>query len=112
MNVNRKITKKVDESVLECRKNIVNATIELLKSIGAESGEDVLFRKTLFIFQHKENTTETIVCDRIMFGHDKAATQYYFVSMDGDKWCRGSYQLSLDSLNIIYKEVLKVVRAY
>ena len=112
MKINTKINTRVNESVAECRKVLVDATIELLKSIGAETGQDVVFKKMLFLFQHKENTTETIVCDRIMICHEKSAHQYYFVSLDDNKACQTSDMLSLSTLQIIYEEVRNLVRNY
>ena len=109
MKINPKINKQVNDSVAECRKVIVEATISLLKSIGAESGQDVMFPKTLFLFQHKENTTETIVADRIAWCDGRGDKSFYMLEMDG-KMNTSDMMLSLSSLMIVYKEVKEVVR--
>ena len=111
MKINAKINKKVNESVAECRKVIVDATIELLKSIGAESGQDVVFSKTLFLYQHKENTIETILADRIAWCDGRGDQSFYMIEMDG-KMYTSNGMLSLSSLMVVYKEVKNVVRKY
>ena len=111
MKINSKINKRVNESVAECRKVIVEATINLLKSIGAESGQDVTFSKTLFLFQHKENTTETIIADRIAWCDGRGDKSFYMLEMNGNMHT-SDMMLSLSSLMIIYKEVKKIVKEH
>lgn len=110
MKINRSIQKRVDKSVLECRNVIVEATIELMKNLGAESGQDVVFPKTLFLFQHKGSTTETIVADRIAWCDGRGDKDFYMLENDG-KMHRSDLMLSLSSLIVVYKEVKKVVMA-
>ena len=97
-------------AVSNCREVLVQETINLLKQIGAEDGQDVLLGQMLFLYQRKGNTTETVVCDRIAYGSDKCASRFYFVSMDDNKMCQSSIFLSIDSLMAIYEAVRKVVR--
>ena len=111
MKINAKINKKVNDSVADCRRVIVDATIDLLKSIGAESGENVSFSKTLFLYQHKDNSTETILADRIAWCDGRGDQSFYMIEMDG-KMYTSDIMLSLSSLMIVYKEVKKVVRNY
>lgn len=108
MKINPKINKRVNESVAECRKVLVNATIELLKSIGAERGGDVSLGEMLFMFQSKGNTTETIICDMIAY-EDRCSNPYLIVSQ-GDS-CHSSCFLSIDSLLVIFDAVKAVVRS-
>jgi hypothetical protein len=110
MKINPKINKQVAESVAECRKVIIGATIELLKSIGADSGQDVTFKKTLFLFQHNGNTTETIIADRIMWCDGRGDKPFYMLEMDGSMH-KSDMMLSLSNLMTVYKEVRNVVRA-
>ena len=111
MKINPKINERVNNSVAECRKVLVDATIELLKSIGAETGQDVLFTKTLFLFQHKGNTTETVVCDRISFG-PKEEIPFLIVSMGEAGMVKSSIFMPISTLQAIYEEVREVVREY
>lgn len=108
MKINPKINKRVNESVAECRKVLVDAIIELLKSIGAERGEEVSLGKMLFMFQSKGNTTETIICDMIAY-EDRCSNPYLIVSQ-GDS-CHSSSFLSIDSLLLIFDAVKAVVRS-
>lgn len=96
-------------AVSNCREVLVQETINLLKLIGAEEGQDVLLGQMLFLYQRKGNVTETVVCDRIAYGGDKCASRFYFVSMNG-VMCRSSVFFSIDSLLAIYEAVRKVVR--
>ena len=110
MKIKPSIGKNVSVAVSNCREVLVQETINLLKQIGAEDGQDVLLGQMLFLYQRKGNTTETVVCDRIAYGSDTCASRFYFVSMDDNKMCQSSIFLSIDSLMAIYEAVRKVVR--
>ena len=111
MKINKKTNERVNNAVAECRKALVESTIDLMKQIGAESGQDVLFTKTLFLFQHKGNTTETIVADRIAWCDGRGERSFYLLEMDGEMH-RSDMMLSLSSLMAIYKEVSKIVKEH
>ena len=96
-------------AVANCREVLVKQTIELLKAIGAEPGQDVLLGQILFLYQRKGNTTETVVCDRIGYMDGRGGSPFYIVSMNGEM-CRSSVFLTIDSLLAIYEAVRKVVR--
>lgn len=110
MKIKSSIGKNVGVAVTNCREVLVQETINLLKLIGAEDGQDVMLGQMLFLYQRKGNTTETVVCDRISYGPDECSERFYFVSMEGDVMCRSSIFLSIDSLMAIYEAVRKVVR--
>ena len=98
MKIKPSVNKNVTAAVQNCREVLVNETIGLLKQMRAEQGQDVLLGKALFLYQHKGNTTETVVCDRI--GSDE------YVPPRSDMF------LTIDSLRTIYEEVRRVVREY
>lgn len=108
MKINSKINKRVNESMAECHKVLVNAIIELLKQIGTEVGQDVLFRKTLFLFQSFNNTTETKIADRIAYCEREGGTSYFIISMGSDCTASDAY-MNLSNLKLIYDEVRKIV---
>ena len=108
MKINSKINKRVNESVAECHKVLVDAIIELLKQIGAKDGQDVLFRKILFLYESFNNTTETKLADRIAYCKREGHTPYIIISMGSDCTASDAY-LSLSSLELIYNEVRKIV---
>ena len=108
MKIKASIGKNVSVAVSNCREVVVKETINLLKSIDAEEGQDVLLGQMLFLFQRKGNTTQTVVCDRIVYS---SAHSFYIVSMNGEM-CRSSVFLTIDSLLAIYETVRKVVREY
>ena len=112
MKIKPSVNKNVTAAVKNCREVLVAETIGLLKQIGAEQGQDVLFRKMLFLYQHKGNTTETILCDRIAYVENRSGNGYYMVSMGKDEYVApvSDLFLSLSSLQIIYDEVRRVVR--
>lgn len=112
MKVNPKITKQVNDSVAECRKVLVSSTIKLLRQIcKSESYEVVVFSRILFLYQTKNNVSETILADRIEYNWE-TNPDYFFVTMDGDNMAQSSANLSLSNLQAIYEEVLKLVRNY
>lgn len=108
MKINSKINKRVNESVAECRKVLTDAIIELLKSIGAENGQDVSFGKMLFMYQSKGNTTETIICN--MIAYEDRCSNPYLIVRQGDSY-HSSYFMSIDSLLVIFDAVKAVVRS-
>lgn len=112
--IKQSINQNVMAAVSNCREVLVNETVNLLKVIGAEQGQDVVFRKVLFLYQHKGNTTETIICDRISYAGREGSTPYYVVSMGMDVYYSpvSNTFLSLSSLQAIYDEVKRVVREY
>lgn len=110
MKIKPSIGKNVSVAVGNCREVLEQETINLLKQIGAEGGQYVLLGQILILYQRKGNTTETVVCDRIVYGTDKYARRCYFVSMDDNKMCQSSVFLSIDSLMAIYEAVRNVVR--
>jgi hypothetical protein len=109
MKIKSSIGKNVSVAVSNCREVLVQETINLLKSIGAEEGQDVLLGQMLFLYQRKGNTTETVVCDRIVYSEGRDGSSFYIVSMDGEM-CRSSVFLTVDSMLAIYEAVRNVVR--
>jgi len=113
MKIKPSVNKNVKEAVKNCREVLVNETVGLLKQMRAEPGQDVLFKKALFLYQHKDNTTETVVCDRIAYCPSMTRS-FYILSMGEDMYVppRSDIFLTLDSLRIVYEEVRRVVREY
>ena len=93
-----------------CRNVLVQETVNLLKLLGAEPGQDVLLKEMLFLYQRKGNVTETVVCDRIAYNDERGGKPFYTVCIDGDRMFKLSSFLSIDSLLAIYEAVRKVVR--
>lgn len=108
MKINPKINKQVNNSVAECRKTIVKATIELLKKIQKEPGQEILFRRVLLLHNFKGERTETRPADRIVFSD----TESFFITSLGDDYPASSFFLTIDNLLLIYKEVKEIVSAY
>lgn len=112
MKIKSSIGKNVNEAVKNCREVLVNETVNLLKQMRVEPGQEVLFKRALFLYQHKGMTTETIVCDRIAYAGREGSEPYYIVSMGKDEYVspKSNLFLSTDSLQGIYEEVRRVVR--
>ncbi len=111
MKINPKYNKQVNDSVAECRRTIVNAIIELMKLIGANSGDIVGFGRILFLYQTKDNVSETILADRIIWCTGLNNTTYLLTSLD-ENFATTDCQLSLSNLQAIYEEVHRIVRNY
>ena len=109
MKIKSSIGKNVTAAMANCREVVVQETINLLKLIGAESGQDVLLGRMLFLYQRNGNTTETVVCDRIAY-MDGRGDPFYIVCVDGNKMSQSSLFLSIDNMQAIYEAVRKVVR--
>lgn len=112
MKIKPSVNNNVNAAIENCRKVIVNETIGLLKQLGAETGQDVLFKKTLILFQTKPNgTSETILCDRVTY-EDRTASPLLLVSMGAETYTpySSSHYMSLSNLEAIYNEVRRVVR--
>ena len=110
MKINSKINKRVNESVAECRKVITEATIELLKKIGAEVGQDVVFRHTLILHNFKNETSETILADSIAYMDSQKGSQFYVTQFNDEYWGSSCF-LSIDNMLRIYNEVRSLVRS-
>ena len=115
MKIKPSIGKNVSVAVQNCHEVLVAETINLLKTIGAEQGQEVLLKRMLILFQAKpDGTSETIVCNRIAYAGREGSQPYYIVSMgkDEDVPYRSDLMLSLTNLQAIYEEVRRVVREY
>lgn len=113
MKIKSSINKNVTEAVDNCRKIIVNETINLLKQMGVKAGQDVFFGRTLFLYQTKDNVSNITLVNNIAYGDRQGCDGYYIVSMiDDERFCKSDIMLSISNLQIIYEEVKKVVRAY
>ena len=107
MKINPKHNKIVSNAAYELRKALVAQTIELLKLIGTEVGDDVMFDKILILHQRKKNgLTETIVADQLSY-NDSGKAPYYILEL-GDNLASSLF-LSIDCLQVVYNEVYKVV---
>lgn len=107
MRIDSKITNKVNESVAECRKCLTDATIALLKTLGAESGQDVLFGKMLILHHFKGGNSETMLADRIAYMEGA-----YIITTLAGNHPASSYFISIDNLQTIYNEVRNIVRKH
>lgn len=112
MKIKPIVNKNVTSAVENCHKVIVRETIGLLKQMGVESGQDVLFGKMLFLYQHNGNKTETVICDRIAYLDNRSGIGYICVSAGRDNSVRpvSDIFLSISNLRVIYEEVRRVVR--
>lgn len=110
MKINSKINKRVNESVAECRRVITEATIELLKKLGAEAVQDVVFRHTLILHNFENETSETILADRIAYMDSGNGSQFYYTQFNDEYWGSSCF-LSIDNMLRIYDEVKCLVRS-
>ncbi len=110
MKIKSSINKNATEAVDNCRKVIVNETINLLKQMGVKAGQDVFFGRTLFLYQTKDNVSNITLVNNIVYGDRQG---YYIVSMkDDERFCKSDIMLSISNLQIIYNEVYSMVKKY
>ena len=107
MKIYHKTNKQVEIVTEMCRAKIVSSIIELLKAIGVQSGQDYRLGKTLFLFKHQGNTTQTILVNQIGWAEGKP--DYFIASMSG-KNPTSDWFLSLSNLETIYVEVEHIAR--
>lgn len=119
MRIKSSIGKNVAAAMNDCRKVIVKETINLLKQIGAEPGQDVKLGKMLILMhQQPDGMTETVLCDRVAYSKSCDGSEYISTCFtDAFKFCRVSYSqttagLALQDLQIIFEEVKRVVRKH
>lgn len=110
MKINSKINKRVNESLAECRRVLTEATIELLKTIGAEEGQDVVFDNPLVLSNGDKKNITLTVADRIAYA-GRGEEQYFIILLDSDA-AGSSVFLPLSHMQTIYNEVRKIVRNY
>lgn len=111
MKIKTKTNKRVNNAVAECRKAITESTIELLKQLGAEVGQDVVFRHTLILHNFKNETSETILADRIAYMDSQKDGSQFYVTQFNDEYWGSSCFLSIDNMLRIYDEVKCLVRS-
>lgn len=108
MKINPKHNKIVGDAAYKLRNALEEQTIELLKLIGAETFEEVVFDKSIIMLQQRKNgLTETIIADRISY-NDKGVVPYYVLELAGQY--SFSYDLSISSMQRVYDEVYKIAR--
>ena len=113
MKIKSSIGKNVSTAVQNCREVLVTETIGLLKTMGVEPGQDVFFGRTLFLFQTKDNLSETILVNHIAYSDGRNGNRFYIVAFgDAERFCKSDVMLSVSNLQAIYEEVRKVVREY
>lgn len=108
MKIKTKTNKRVNNAVAECRNAITESTIELLKQLGAEVGQDVVFRHTLILHNFKYETSETILADRIAYMDSRNGSQFYVTQFNDEYWGSSCF-LSIDNMLRIYDEVKRLV---
>ena len=112
MKISKELTQKVNDGVAALRKDILSATIALLKKMGHEPGEDVMLPKILIM--HHENAnglTQTILADRIGFCESDTKSPYYVLMMGEDNFTAADLNLSISNMQSVYDIVLKMARA-
>ena len=113
MKIKSSVNKNVSVAVQNCREVLVTETIGLLKQIGVEPGQDVFFGRTLFLFQTKDNMSETILVNSISYADGRNGMLYYMVAFgSGERFCKSDIMLSVSNLQTVYEEVRRVVREY
>ena len=113
MKIKPSVNKNVSTALQNCREVLVAETINLLKTIGVEPGQDVFFGRTLFLFQTKDNISETVLVDHIAYADGRSGTPYYIVANGaGERFCKSDVMLSVSNLQAIYEEVRREVREY
>ena len=110
MKVNEKINKRVNDSVAECHKVLTDSIINLLKSVGVESCREFCFGRVLFLYQTKNNVSETIVADRIVWCDSQEEGTFFIVTMNG-KMAKSHIFMSISNLQAIYEEIKRVIRS-
>lgn len=108
MKIKTKTNKRVKDAIAECREAITTSTIELLKQLGAEVGQDVVFRHTLILHNFKNETSETILADRIAYMDGRNRSQFYVTQFNDEYWGSSCF-LSIDNMLRIYDEVRRLV---
>lgn len=95
-----------------CREVLVQETINLLKQMPVDVGDEVSLGGMLILSQRNGNLTNTVVCDHIANYTYREDEPFYEVMTDGYKTWTPCNSLTIDSLMAVYEAVRKVVREY
>ena len=122
MRIKKSITKGVEDARENLRRELIEATIALMKQIGADRGSVVKFSGTVILTQTvimgddtevKSNIkTRTMLADEIAYNdaeREKENTPYYVLRYNGH-WCASSPYLDLAELLTVYEAMRQVVR--
>lgn len=112
MKISKELTQKVNDGIAALRKDILSATIALLKKMGHESGEDVMLPKIIIMHDTASNgLTQTILADRIGFCESDSKSPFYVLMMGEDNFTASDLNLSISNMQVVYEIVLKMARA-
>lgn len=122
MRIRKSITKFVEDAKGNLRKELVEATIALMKQTGADRGSDVKFSGTVMLTQTRimgddaevrsNIKTRTMMADEISYNdaeREKGNTPYYILRYNGH-WCASSPYLDIAELLTVYEAMRQVVR--
>lgn len=121
MRIRKSITKGVEDAKANLRRELTEATIALMKQIGADRGSDVMFGSMVMLTQTRitgDNEevrsnvkTRTLLADGISYndeGRERGNTPYYVLRYNGH-WCASSPYLDLAELTLVYEAMRQVV---
>ena len=122
MRIRKSITKGVEDAKANLRRELTEATIALMKQIGADRGSDVMFGSMVMLTQTRITgddeevrsnvKTRTLLADGISYndeGRERGNTPYYVLRYNGH-WCTSSPYLDLAELTLVYEAMRQVVR--
>ena len=111
MKVKASIRKNVKEATENCHRVLVKEIINLMKTIGANDGQDVSFGETVYLYEYCNNTVNVILCDMIAYAENAKGEPFLVIYKEGDA-TKSDWFLSLTSLEVIYRKLYKLVLKY
>ena len=111
MKIKKEITQKVDDGIVALRKDILSATITLMKMMGFEQGEDMTLPKILILHDtDSKGLSKTILANRIGFCESDNKSPFYVLMMGEDNFTAADLNLSISNMLVVYDTILKMAR--
>lgn len=115
MRIKKSLTNKVKVSLQDCRKQLILAIIELCKQIDKNESGTIAFLQPFVLSNVKMDkrsimfNVEHMVVTHIIYGPTDRMDQSFILECD-ETGMTSSIWLSIGDLEIVYNQIVKVVR--
>lgn len=119
MRIKESARKFVKEAVSGLRRTLTVETVNMLRQIGAEGGEDVKLKNLVMVTETKSEgdtamtiKSRTFLADTVCFCDTDKKEQLYYVTYYNGDTSGTSINMSISEMLAIYEAVRQIVRKY
>jgi hypothetical protein len=109
MKISAKHKKRVNDAIKNLRETLITETIELMKSLGAEPSQPVVFDKTIVMHTETAKGIQTTIFDRVSY--NRGIAPFLLVENDGESYQTSTF-MSTANLERLYKEVYALAKTH